>query len=781
VWLLVLALGATVTTAQQPSPPETKPPAEAKPSSESQTHVERLFEQAPFDLIIDRTKTVNKVMPLALPGRHLPKDPKPGDKLITRSFENPDRDFEISWRNVVEVKLFEQMVLAEADEHVAAGRFDEAYDYFVYLRSEHPNLAGLKEAWHKYLLADARAALKDGRAALALAMLNELHASDANFPGLEDTLGNATDQLVEPYVARNDIKSARSLLDSLAQKYPKDAIVTKWQERLTTEAADRLAAAKQAVAGGKLAEARSFANQAVARQPSLSGAKELVADLERRYPIAVVGVSSQPTPSRAISSSSQSIIDFGLRRQERLLHRQLLEFSGAGPEGGDYICPIGTAERENLGKRLVFRLKPGVRLNTVSTVSGYWLAQRLAALADASRASGNLDWPELLQGIDVRDVYEVDIDLRRSHLRPEALLTAPLDSSTSSAALAPFRHAGNSTEFSAERYVLSEGYFAARSAQPKEVMERSYKDRKTALAALKRGDLDLVDRVNPWEVNWFRARDDFAVGRYGIPSVHCLVPNTSRPFPGHRAFRRAVEFGIDRKLILERQLLRGAKIAGCDLVSGPFTSGVGYDDPLRYAYSDTIKPRPYEPRMAMTLAAVALHDVATRLKGSGEELNEVPPLVLAHPADDVARLACQAIQQHLRVIGITMRLEELPPGEVWLDSAKHDFLYAELTIAEPLVEVRRLFGPAGLLGGTNPYVNLALDQLDAAAGWKEAREKLQQIHQLVHDDVTVIPLWQLVDHFACRKPMLPAVGDRLVSLYQNVEQWQLAPQAKEKP
>ena len=40
----------------------------------------------------------------------------------------------------------------------------------------------------------------------------------------------------------------------------------------------------------------------------------------------------------------------------------------------------------------------------------------------------------------------------------------------------------------------------------------------------------------------------------------------------------------------------------------------------------------------------------------------------------------------------------------------------------------------------------------------------------------LVPLWQLVDHFAYRRS-LEGVGERPVSLYQNIEYWEPAPQS----
>ena len=72
----------------------------------------------------------------------------------------------------------------------------------------------------------------------------------------------------------------------------------------------------------------------------------------------------------------------------------------------------------------------------------------------------------------------------------------------------------------------------------------------------------------------------------------------SRPLLAKREFRRAICFGIDRKWIVERVLLGGAKLPGFDVLSGPFPTGLSLGDPIRYGYNSQIEPRPFEPRLA---------------------------------------------------------------------------------------------------------------------------------------------------------------------------------------
>ena len=63
-------------------------------------------------------------------------------------------------------------------------------------------------------------------------------------------------------------------------------------------------------------------------------------------------------------------------------------------------------------------------------------------------------------------------------------------------------------------------------------------------------------------------------------------------------FRRALMYGTNRQDILAGELLEGLESDGCRVLSGPFPAGLAQNDPLGYAYDQSIEPRPYEPPLA---------------------------------------------------------------------------------------------------------------------------------------------------------------------------------------
>ena len=382
----------------------------------------------------------------------------------------------------------------------------------------------------------------------------------------------------------------------------------------------------------------------------------------------------------------------------------------------------------------------------------------------------------------VAGVYQVDVQLRLAHVRPDALLqtilvpyATPAVASGPAVGNGPYvidsrtvpPAAGNAVQ---QTYYLANGrYFGSRPDQPKEIVERYYPRGAKAIRALKAGRIHVLDRVNPWSLNEVRREKGLVVEPYAVPLVHCLIPNMRKPLTAHRGFRRALVYGIHRQAILN-QLLGGVKLPGCRVLGGPFPSRLTLDDPLSYARDPGIEPRIYEPRLAIALGEVSRKEVMTATQ---QPAAEMPRLVLAHQPEELARLACASIQRQLKQIGIPIELREIAGGVPAQIPEDVDLLYAELAIWEPLVDAPRLLGEDGMAAGCSPYMSLALRQLRMAAQWQQVRTILHRIDRIAHEEVAIVPLWQLAGHFAYRRN-LRGIGTRPVSLYQNVEQWQCA-------
>ena len=748
------------------------------PAQDADEDKRPLFKQEPYDEIHLREGAVVKVELLPLEGRVVPENPRGTDKLIVKRLGETD-PYEVLWRSIEKIRLWEQVLLDEADRLVAAERFNEAYEFFGYLRQPpyRDRLPGLNNSIQGYYFAEARYSHRKGQYDQALALLlYELYTLNAEYAGLEAEMAATANALIAQHLDRQDYAAARQLLAGLQARFPQNQVAARRQTELTAEAAKLLAAAREHFEAGRMHDAREGAYASVrvwpleeAAQLLSEGPTHRAARRRRRHRAADRLRPGPPRTPRRLGRPAQ--------RTPRASHPARVHRARAagwrlplpaGRGGADQPGPLAGAAFEPQCP-LVGRVAAD-RRRSQPPLAGHGRAGALRLPAGLGRPVRRRLRAQRVRGPDSTWPVATSIPTRCCRRR-----SSPGAASTRSRTRAPppartaFRKS-RATSFATGRTNTTWG---AGSKQPKEIVERFFADGRSAAAALRRGEIALVDRVNPWEVEPLRAEEQIEVRPYAVPTVHCLIPNPDRPWMQVGLLRRAVTYGINRAAILE-QLLRGAESTDNRVISGPFPAGGKSSDPRGYAYNTEVAPRRYDPRLALTLGSLALREQAAAAKQRKEEPPEqLPPLVLVHPPDDLARVACRAIKRQLALVSVPIVLREFS-AEPFTEPPEYDLRYAELAVWEPIVDARRLFGPEGITGNRNDYLRLALRQLERANDWRSARLKLLEIHRIAYDDVSLLPLWQLTDHYAYHRS-LQGVGDNLVTLYQNVEQWQSPP------
>ena len=729
----------------------------------------------PFDevtLDAENNNAVLKVFPIELANRRVPKAPQPTDTIEVRLKEHPDQTFEIAWKSIKQVKLFEQMLMDEAADLTAAGNFDEAYQYYELLEQKYPKTSGVKAAVEQYLWTDALDASSNDQNDQALAMLVELYRRDSKREGLSEAFAKTTSRLVEQSIKQKNYRAARGLLRNLSQRFPDDsaATVKKYETQLKQRAVAFKTKAESQWKAHQVPQAWRSAAAMLDVWPGLEGGVDLARQIQAEHPTAVVAVVGLPPATIASGAASASVLDdWALRRTRRLLQREVIEVKGPGPTGASYFAPLGSIERR---PQLALRLRPvtpGVRSLTAPDV-----ADCLVRLADPHSATFDPAFAEMFARAKIDGIDSLSIELRTSAAAPEGWLTRalsglpPSDSITSSV---PFTVAARTDQ--EVRYAANPKYVLLEPGGPREIVERTYADSTAALVGLRGGQVAVIGRLSPWEAPAARANETLTVEAFAFPTVHVLVPNQRKPLPASRTFRRAAEYAIDRTGILNRALLAGRSVAGSQVISGPFPRGEADGDPHGYAYDTKIIPRPYDPSLARLLVGMALEEIAAQ--PSTAKLPKAPagylagPLVIVHPPEPAAQVACQSIRRQLQAAGIDVTLRELSASDVLGD---FDLAYVELAMQEPAVDVWRLLGPGALGGASSPYLARSLADLLTAADWPQVCRQLKTIHQVVHSEVDVIPLWQLVEHLAC-SAAVKGIGQRPVTLYDDVEHWQL--------
>ncbi|NOY29144.1 MAG: hypothetical protein GXP28_02900 [Planctomycetes bacterium] len=739
----------------------------------------RLLDLQPFDRITLKASHQGEVIDTLLldfPDRKLPTPYPAAGKLELKRVSEPSVLYSVPWKAIAKVDLYEHLLLAQAVNLTAQKDFIEAYKYLEFLHNHYPKLKGLQAVTERYLKRDALGAFSSKRFDESLTILLSLYDLNPNHSGLAGAVQAVTDRLISSHLASQDFGAARTLLDSVEASFSRLQIksIGTWRKKFQTKAEKYLVESRGHVEQGNFHKARQAIRRALAILPSLAGAKGLMDEINLRSPQVIVGVTQH-----GLAPSTTQLASVAATRVAKLTQPKFVELSDFGGEGGIYTCRWAELDIDDSG------LHFGIRLNEQAGIHPEMVALQLMRTTDSASPFYREDTASLLQNASISNGRDLQIQWRWPHVRPETLLQLSLQNLAATDALVGvYLPVSNPSNQDVLLYDLPNATTdtSPGRAHPPSIIERIYASEEKALTDLVRGEVDVLERIAPWQLDRLRQSDGIVVGSYRLPTIHVLVPNYSKPLMRRREFRRAICYGIDRQRIVKDIILGGSNRAGFQVLSGPLPAGISSSDPLGYAYKRSIRPRPYEPRLAAVLATVARTTLAKTAKATegADDSNPSPPpvkpLVLVHPPDALARTTCQTIKRQLDAIGISIQLTELSP---YLDAQAvdhdldYDLKYVEFPLWEPLVDLRRLLGPAGRVGSCSPAMSLALTAVDQSRNWKEARTRLQYVHEVAFFDLPVVPLWQTVNFFA-RRETLQGVISSPVLLYQNVANWTIS-------
>ncbi|MBC7855925.1 MAG: hypothetical protein IAF94_21055 [Pirellulaceae bacterium] len=710
-----------------------------------------IYLQSPYDEITldeNNGNAVLKIKPLNLSGRKVPPPENRSGDLEIELIERAGQTFAVAWGAVVKVRLFEELVLAEAQQRVQEGRFDEAYAYFRFLEAKTPPVAGLKDAIETCLWTQIGASFKAGRQDEAMALLAELSGRNPQRSGLPKAYERVSLELAKSRIAEGNYRAARKLLSNLAERYPetKDTSVAEFETMLQSKAAELLAQSKADLTAGKLRQAHEAAAKMLETWPAIEEGKQLAADIHQKYPLLSVGVISPLAGAPAKPSD-----DWAGVRAGRLLGRPLAE-AGSGESEGKYSSSFGELSRPKGNAQVVLKLKEGLKWQEPPrNLSAQDVVRALLSAATPKMPGYDESFANALAGVDVGTAGEVRAQFIRPQLNGEAWLQRSLPG------YGPYKLADVTPQ--------QVSYLRQTSGTPpSEIIERTYADSAAAIQALRRGEVNMIDRISPWDLRRIASGDEFIVEQYALPRVSVLIPHPRRPLLADRTMRRAILYAIDRESMLRRGLMTVQSIPGCEVVSGPFPKPASKEDTRGTGYDLEVEVRPYDPAVASVLVALASNQAAASAAQ--------PPrsLTLAFPAEPMARIACESISRQLQLVGLQVKLREIPAGQA--AGEDYDLLYTELVMQEPTVDAWRLLGPGGMTGDCSAAMLLALRSLEQAKDAKQAALRLQEVHRVAAAELPVIPLWQLVNHFAYHKSV-KGLPPRPYSLYQDIEKWQV--------
>lgn len=755
----------------QPGPPPDEPP---------------LLEREPYDIMVLPDKKGNpmevRIEPLT-DGRSGLEDKKTYKVRVVWP-ESPFPNREIDWRNEYVYKSWLTLVMEEADRLVKDKQYELAYEYLQYLHRIDPELPGLKQKELEYLYVETARLFQVGQYAESLAVLEELRARDPNFrltptsPDQLSVMRNVLDKALGALFDRRSFDRVRETIADYAKRYPGelDAALNKWRGALRSEAQKLYAEAQSLADQEKIREARRTARQALSVDPDFVEAISLLNQIHERFRLTLVGV-TQP----ALVDDQTQVDNWASRRVSRLTQRYLMQFTGFGAEGGDYRCDLATRQLSDDALEWSLRIRPGSE-NVTGIGDAYALYDMLSSAADPDSPIYEPAWARLVEAFEIRDPNQLVVRFRRMHVLPESLVQIPFESNGDQDAVRePFKGMGDYSMVQNQggemRFAHKPPRFAGDPQVATEVGEILYVDAEDAIEALLEGEIDILDRVPPARAAELESHPDVRVGEYDIPTVHMLVCNDRNPYMQNPMFRRALVYGINRQATLDQVVLGGRPRPGCRVLSGPFPAEVAGASAIAYAYDERLEPKAYDPRLAFTLKELAMQTVSAPFRSEGKEPPSLGKLVLAYPDQPLARQVAATIAEQLDSVQIPIEIRALPLGMTDDPTDDFDLLLVEAALWEPLVDAERLLSKEhGLARIGSPYVDLALRQVDGARTWNEARLALRDLHHYVDQEVTIIPLWQLIERYAYRVDV-QGVPSRQFTLYQNVDDWSVEARA----
>jgi peptide/nickel transport system substrate-binding protein len=691
------------------------------------------------------------------------------------------RDFEVKRASIKSIVYFEDLLLDECARLIPTHDYARAFECCLRVQTRNPGWKGLDEHVNHLLFAEGGQALLDGDGERGLRLLRELLGRKRDYPDLVEQLGTAYGKRIDRALDLGLFMTGRRILHELEQLLPEGTVVKDMRQKYLARAERLVKESASASAARRL----DLLTEALRIWPALEGAEPLYKEAFRAEPTLEVAVTDVPNP---LGPWVRSPAD---ARVTRLLYRSVLLGDQEEARQGKVEGQLATGfESSDLGRRLLIRLRGGILWSDGSRpVSAIDVARDLIDRTDPNSPRYEARWADLLDRVQVPDEGRVELRLNRPPLKAGQWFLGPVGPA----------HAGIDGRVAtsgSERLLVGNGPFACVAAgestielalrsqqtgdsapapdgsraapRPRRLREIRLPRPGAAVGALRRGEVTLIAHVPPDQVAALGSTPEIQVGRYLQPVVHVIALDGRNAALRIRELRRALSYAVDRKTLLEEHLLKHPLTDLDRPADGAWPRG-------SYADAPGVKPLGFNPSLARMLVAAARKEIGgaqIRLKFEYPELPEarsiVPKLVEAFQQAGIDLTALEVPESRLE--------GELRAGRVF------DMAYRVVRTAEPVMEAGTLLCPGfdappqagALASATSPRILQLLLQLERASDWPTARGLAVQIDREARDELPIIPLWQLADHYAWRT-RLKGPREETDDLYQGIETWEIAP------
>ncbi|MEO8270943.1 MAG: hypothetical protein ABI557_14565, partial [Aureliella sp.] len=394
-----------------------------------------LIDQPAFDLITQRgTESGDsvKVLPLPFPDRKVPANPPETGKLRVVLVGFPEREYEVLWRHIDHIDLYEQQIYDETLQKIADKNFIGAFQNLSFLLQNYPALPRLEELRQEFLLKSAAARFQAGEFRQTLSALEELRATAPGYQSqtVMRVLSQVADRLIDTYQQQGDLASVQILLNRLRQIYGTSLpVVARWDKQFASLAE---AQRKQAIDFLQQKDYRRAARAAAELRrtdPNSPEAAQIIEEIHSQYPMVRVGVmqsSSKLDPT--------SLVDWAARRAGKLVEHSLFQFVETGAEGGRYGFTLGTYRLSDDRQQLTLAIDPSLSSQLTmppnSQLGAFELAQILQNRATPQSSNYDPAWAAIFKSVAIPAANQLAVQLKRPNVLPQALLQWCLTSQT---------------------------------------------------------------------------------------------------------------------------------------------------------------------------------------------------------------------------------------------------------------------------------------------------------------------------------------------------------------
>ena len=679
--------------------------------------------------------------------------------------DEEEGEFRIPVRYVQQIIHYEDLILKRIDLLLNDNRLQDAYELLRVLRERAPTWPGLNDRRDRLEFTEGVQRVQQNQLDLAWGFLERVQRRNAEYPELRKTLGKVTETLIATEIGRRDYRQARYFLERLRKCYSDHEVVTAWTNKLSGQAREKIQQATSLEKSGQWSEAITLVESAAniwPHAPELTTASQDILTRHQRLHVGVLELASGANSSPAVREREQILLRTTLFEPQAIVDQQVRFQSRFVREW----------EPTELGRSILFRLHrrqpawEGQELITASTIVNDLTEQIRPGSARHDERLANY-----IRGAQVLSPFEFSLDFQQAPLKPEPVLNVPIRKIL-------LEETGSVERFARQRFTRAEAtpdkvVYRRLLDQPatattyyvKEIVEHRYSDNIKLWQGWLRGEISYVPGVSLWDLKRYRGLSDTTLHAAALPMTHVLhFHPRSRPL-GFSSLRRALAYGVDREKILRENLLRDADSSLGRVVSGPWATGLN-------ATNSLVKPHPYDPRLALAM-----------LLAAKKELKEdIPPLKLGVSSDPFEKIAAQSLIEQWKQLGVTVTLVEVGP-QIPFDPAATpapwDLYYRSHRILDPLVEIWPFLtletgARVEALTHLPHWLRQELIELDSVGDWPSAQKLLRKLHLDLHAEVFLLPLWEISEFSAVRKPLRGVPATPLVP-YQDCERWQWQP------